>query len=594
MDLTQLIVQPTRIENDTHNLRDLFFTSNTDLVINSGLLSSFCKLDHFPIFATLSIQSETNDNYTFTECWDYRNMDAERLTQQLLRTDWNAILDKDIDDATIDFTSHILDAARQCIPTKRIRRRHDKPWVTTQLLRQIRKRERLFNVARKRKTDEQAWTRWRTQRNLVTNLNRQLYDEHVKNKVSLLLQYKHDPYKYHKILKDISGRRQNDFIPSLVQHDGTTVTNDTDKATIFNNHFAAQTQLDINSTQMAQLQTYMTEDTVPVPTLHDIEISPAEVLKVLNNMDPNKSCGSDHLPTKILKMTALLIYEPLTRLFNKSLATGTYPSSWKQANVRPIFKRKGTPSEVNNYRPISLLPCLSKIFGKLIFSRIYQHITEFSLLSDRQSGYRPGHNTQLQLIYLTDRLYQSLDDGKDFTTIYLDITRYFEKIWHAGLLAKCEKEFGLTGNLLNWLESYLTGRRQNVTINNVTSPTLTLGAGVPQGSVLGPLLAILYLNGLCGKTTNEMLYYADDCSLYSTYFPTDNDKLLDAQLSLQQDLDTIHCYGQTWAITFNTTKTMQQTFSLRQQTTIGTDPEVWNTNYSCRERPQTSRRYPLH
>ena len=133
-------------------------------------------------------------------------------------------------------------------------------------------------------------------------------------------------------------------------------------------------------------------------------------------------------------------------------------------------------------------------------------------------------------------------------------------------MAKCEKEFGLTGNLLTWLRSYLTDRRQTVDINNSLSPTLTLDAGVPQGSVLGPLLAILYLNGLCNKTTNTMLFYADDCSLYATYSPTD--KFRDSQLTLQQDLDTIYSYGQTWAITFNATKITQQTFSLRQQTNV--------------------------
>ena len=107
-------------------------------------------------------------------------MDAGRLAKQLFRTDWKTIIDKDIDEAATDFTARILDVARQCIPTKHIRLRHDKPWVTADLRRQIRKRERLFNVARERKTDKQAWTRWRAQRNLVTNLNRRLYDEHIK------------------------------------------------------------------------------------------------------------------------------------------------------------------------------------------------------------------------------------------------------------------------------------------------------------------------------------------------------------------------------------------------------------------------------
>ena len=128
----------------------------------------------------------------------------------------------------------ILDAARQCIPIRRTRQREDKPWVTTELIRQIRKMERLFNTARKKKTDKQAWTRWRTQRNLVTNLNRRLYEEHIKNKVSFLIENKHDPYKYHKILKNLTGNKQNCNIPPLTQEDGTTLIEDIDKATIFN------------------------------------------------------------------------------------------------------------------------------------------------------------------------------------------------------------------------------------------------------------------------------------------------------------------------------------------------------------------------
>ena len=242
--------------------------------------------------------------------------------------------------------------------------------MTPELLKEIRKRERLFNAARKRKTDKQAWAKWKTQRNFMTNLNRQLYDELVKNKVSLLLQNKQDPHKYHKILRDITGHKQNHSIPTLIQHDGTTATTDTDKATMLNTYFASQTQLDITNAHIAQLQTYTARNTEPVPTLSSIDITPGEVLRTLNSLDANKACGSDRLPTKILKMTALLIYEPLTQLFNKSLTTGIYPTSWKKAKVRPIFKRKGTPSELNNYRPSVYFPAYQKFLKKL-YSLIY-------------------------------------------------------------------------------------------------------------------------------------------------------------------------------------------------------------------------------
>ena len=278
----------------------------------------------------------------------------------------------------------------------------------------------------------------------------------------------------------------------------------------------------------------------------------------INGLDASKACGPDNPPTKLIKMTATYIAEPLSKIFNKSVHDGKYPAQWKLATVKPIYKGKGSPSEPASHRPISLLPCLSKIFEKLMFAQIYSHINSYSLLTPKQSGYRPGHNTELQLAYLTDRLYRSMDSGNDYTIIYLDISRYFEKIWHEGLLAKCNIEFGMRGKELDWLQSYLSNRRQIVQVGQVKSVPRTLAAGVPQGSVLGPLLAIMYLNGLSSSTHNEMLFFADDSSLHASH-TTHN--IQEAEQSLQRDLDSIKRYSNDWIITFNASKTSQQTFT---------------------------------
>ena len=156
-----------------------------------------------------------------------------------MNIDWRQILETDIDTATTNFTSALLSAARQAIPTKTIRiRQNDKPWVTSELKRHIRKRDRLFRTARHKHADNQAWDRWRRQRNLVTDLNRQLKHAHVTSQIHKLLERKHDPYKYHQILRNITGRTRRDIIPPLLTADGHTVTDDEDKATIFNDHFA--------------------------------------------------------------------------------------------------------------------------------------------------------------------------------------------------------------------------------------------------------------------------------------------------------------------------------------------------------------------
>jgi len=197
-----------------------------------------------------------------------------------------------------------------------------------------------------------------------------------------------------------------------------------------------------------------------------------------------------------------------------------------------------------------------------VFSRIYEHLTINDIITERQSGYRPHHGTHTQLLYLIHSLYASLDKNMDFTTVYLDISRYFDKILHKGLLAKCEHLCGLKGTLLQWLKSYLSHRTHFVQANNELSETKTVFAGCPQGSVLGPLLALIYLNDLDGVTQNELFFFADDTILFKSHEHCSNE----AKESIQSDLDKIQRFGDKWGITFNSTKTIQQTFSNRNET----------------------------
>ena len=556
LGMSQLISQPTRITNNTKNLRDLIFTSNIKLVKYSGTYSSFANLDHFPIFAELDLtqSAKIDDDPTIT-IWDYQKMDTELLTRQLLNSDWTSMMSKNVDTATSEFIALLHDAADAAIPKiQLIRKKHDKYWATSELKRHIRKRERLFKLAKQKQT-EPNWSRWRNQRNLVTALNRRLKNDYMRKKVQTLLSEKQNLHKYHKTLREIMGRNQNDTTPPLLSNDDTIVTDDQQKLNLLNEHFLLQSTLDVSNTRLPPAPT-----TNRPPAIDTITTSEQEVLQILNSLDPNKSTGPDGLPVKFLKLVALLIAKPLSQLFNKSLASGIFPAEFKKAIVKPIFKKKGSPSDPMSYRPISILSAISKIFEKIVYRNIYAHMTDHSLLTDRQSGYRKNHNTEIQLHYLTNNLYKSLDTGLDFTALYLDISKYFDKIWHKGLLHKCQNEFGITGSLLNWLRSYLSDRTQQVKIRNSLSARGKITAGCPQGSVLGPLLALIYLNDLSNRTHHDILFFADDTSLYASHTP---DTLLTTQKALQSDLDEIYKYGQEWAITFNSTKTIQQTFTLK-------------------------------
>ena len=560
LDLHQIIDQPTRVTDDTSNLRDLIFTSNSSIVQHSGTLSSFAHLDHFPIFVVLNLEQPIQDtDEQLITVWDYEKMDAALLTRLLLDTDWTSIVSKDIDKATSEFIAALHDAASAAIPKIHMRRkRNDKSWITADLKRNIRKRDRLFKLSKETQTHAN-WARWRYQRNLVSSMNRRLKNEHIHKQVEQLLGQKQNPHKYHKTLRDITGRARKDTIPPLLGHDGDVVTDDVGKAALLIDHFAAQSTLHIPDTHVPP---HNIANAAQIPTLEQITTNEHEVLQILNSLDANKSTGPDGLPVKFLKLTALIIAKPLSQLYNKSLLLGIYPSNFKTANVKPIFKNKGSPSDPTCYRPISILSALSKVFEKIVYKNIYGHITIHSLLTEKQSGYRRHHSTELQLHYLTHNIYKSLDSGRDFTAIYLDISKYFDRIWHTGLLHKCENEFGISGKLINWLKSYLSDRTQRVLIKNTFSIPRKINAGCPQGSVLGPLLALIYLDGLSTRTHNDILFFADDTSMYASHTPLN---LLITQNSLQHDLDEIHKYGQEWVITFNAAKTIQQTFSHKRQ-----------------------------
>ena len=331
LDLNQLIDEPTRTTNDVANLRDLIFTSNYNIVQRSGTLSSFANLDHFPIFIEVNVAPMVyeNDNPPIF-IWEYRKTNTDLLTATLIDTNWEDILSKDIDTATSDFITVLHDAANAAIPKICIRQKNrDKLWITSDLKRNIRKRDRLFKLAKQTESDTN-WNRWRYQRNLVTSMNRQLKGEYIKNQVQKLIEQKQTPYKYHKTLKSIIGRPNDRCIPPLLTQHDEVVTNDMEKASIFNNHFVAQSTLDTSSSNIPPVTS-----PTQAPIFEQFLTSEQEVLQILNSLDTNKSTGPDGLPTQFLKMTALLIARPLSQLFNKSLDLGIYPSQFKIAHVKP-------------------------------------------------------------------------------------------------------------------------------------------------------------------------------------------------------------------------------------------------------------------
>ena len=200
-------------------------------------------------------------------------------------------------------------------------------------------------------------------------------------------------------------------------------------------------------------------------------------------------------------------------IFNDCISTGMFPDSWKYANIRPIFKKENREIK-SNYRPISLLPICGKILEKIVFDLLYAFLNANNLLSKNQSGFRPGDSTICQLLSITSSIYEAFENYEETRAVSLDISKAFDKVWHEGLIYKLKCN-GISGKLLTFFENYLSQRCQRVVLNGKESEWTGIKAGVPQGSVLGPLLFLIYINDLTDNISSDMRLFADDSSLFT-------------------------------------------------------------------------------
>ena len=271
-------------------------------------------------------------------------------------------------------------------------------------------------------------------------------------------------------------------------------------------------------------------------------------------MDPSKSAGYDSVPTKLLKLTAHEISASLACLFNASFRTGCLPQDWRDSAVTPVFK-KGNASLLTNYRPISLLSVVSKVQERVVFEQLSKHIDPH--IPTHQSGFRRQDGTELQLSRLVHEISEARDAGKTVMSCFFDLSKAFDRVWHDGLLAKLS-HFGAHGAAYNWFAAYLNGRRQRVKIENSFSSWLAIPAGVPQGSVLGPLLFLIYTIDLPAACINESTVcsqFADDTALI-----TAANSLSSTEASLQSAVSSAGEWLRNWHLLVNASKTVVISF----------------------------------
>jgi hypothetical protein len=333
-----------------------------------------------------------------------------------------------------------------------------------------------------------------------------------------------------------SKSRTNEGISDL-KVDQRKVTSDEGKANVLNQFFSSVfTDEDLSSFPDCEERTVDSK-------LLNIDISEEVVLKRLIALNPNKSCGPDGFHPRLLRELASELAGPLTVFFQKTLSEGVLPPDWKEAQVKPLFK-KGDKSSPGNYRPVSLTSVVCKLMESIVRDRVIDHLTVNNLLSECQHGFIAGRSCTTNLLSTLDDWTRILDEGEPVDAVYLDFAKAFDSVPHERMLRKVQA-LGIGGNVLQWIRDFLVGRRQRVSVNGTVSDWAAVRSGVPQGSVLGPVLFVAFINDLPDVVSSLCSMYADDTKVYGA---------AENVSKLQDDLDRLVDWADTWQLRFNADK----------------------------------------
>jgi len=563
------ITLPTRFSKNKGTIIDNVFCklSSATLDTTSGILTS-CFSDHQPYFTCInSIQNKEPLPKLIRVKID--NPDAiTAFRNELINSNINEKLDTN---PTANpnhnfelFETIIKEAKCKHLPCKFVKfhkHKHKRnSWITQGIINSIRFRDRLYKKLRSTPTQSPKFFTIKT--NLATYnciLKKNIRAAKTIFYEKMFTKFKNDIKKTWSTINEIlSKTKKKKKFPEFFMHDENKVYDNLQIANHFNLFFTnigpeLANNIHSNTTYKSYMKIkYNCE-------LHFQNIDKSHVIKIIEKLKSKSSCGYDGISTKLLKDIKHEIADPLTLIINQSLNSGIFPDKLKIAKVVPLYK-KDDEKIFSNYRPISLLPAISKIFEKIIYNQLYDYFQNFKLFYRSQYGFRNGHSTEAASLELIDRILTEMDNGKIPICIFLDLSKAFDTLDHNILLNKLNY-YGVKNTASNLLSSYLTNREQYVDFDGTESSILKISTGVPQGSILGPLLFIIYMNDIAQLTNVfEMIMYADDTSLQSTLNTFNSNVNADINSKINLELNKISEWLKANKLSLNVSKSKCMVF----------------------------------
>ena len=518
------IILPTRITTRSKTLIDNIFTNSFNSSFISGNIITSIS-DHLPQFLlvpNINIKDLLPKHHNIFKR-DSTNFKKEYFILDLLQIDWNTTLQTNKNDP--DFSFNQFYEKINCIvdnhlPLKKVSKKElkqqFKPWITTGIRKSIKIRDKLFNkyINSKNYNKELIHNEYKRYRNLIVSLTRlsqkNYYQSYFKDN------YNNIRKTWDGIKSIINISNMKSMSPSSLNVNNKINTNPADIANCFNDYFS-----NIGSKLADKIfpskydHLHYLKSSNPV-SLFIKPTSKTEILNLIYSLNNSKSSGPFSIPTDIFKMTGNIMASPLTEIINLSFSTGIYPNNLKIAKIIHVFKNKGSNLQCNNYRPISLLSNINKIFEKLMYTRLYNFLDIHNCIYNLQFGFREKHSTNHALFSITEKIREALDNNNFACGIFIDLQKAFDTVDHNILLKKLN-HYGIRGVANDWFNSYLSNRSQFVSIYGFKSKTKNISIGVPQGSVLGPLLFLIYINDLNVAINYAIVHhFADDTNLLIT------------------------------------------------------------------------------